>query len=267
MNYDEEIAKEKAYSQLVVKGNDLIQQKRYSLTATQQKFLAYVVSKIKPDDTIDTCYEITVSDFCSLAGIDKDYFYTEFIKMIDRFDEQSFWVDTKEELYKFRWFNDTTYVKGAGKVHLYLSRHLKDYLIGLTSNFTQYELYNVMALHSKYAIRLFEIFKSYEYQHYKVFDIDDIKHLLYADNYKNYKDFRIRVIEPAIREIKEFTELDVAYEPIFKGKKVVQIAFKINLKDFRERMTAYYNTREKLDRESGQVPGQLNIYDVYGDDI
>lgn len=266
MNHNEGREKTKAYSQLVVKGNELIQQKRYNLTATQQKFLAYVISKIKPDDTIATLYEIRVEDFCAMTGIDKTYFYDEFIKMIDRFDEQSFWVDTEDELYKFRWFNDTRYIKGAGKVNLYISKALKDYLFELQSNFTQYELYNVMALHSKYAIRLFELFKSYEYQHYKTFVTEDLKHLLYAENYKNFKDFRLRVLEPAITEINEYTELNVSYEPVFKGRKVIEIAFKIKLKDTMDRFIAYQTTRERLDRDNEQIAGQLNIYDILGEE-
>ena len=266
MNHNEDREKTKAYSQLVVKGNELIQQKRYNLTATQQKFLAYVISKIKPDDTIATLYEIRVEDFCAMTGIDKTYFYDEFIKMIDRFDEQSFWVDTEDELYKFRWFNDTRYIKGAGKVNLYISKALKDYLFELQSNFTQYELYNVMALHSKYAIRLFELFKSYEYQHYKTFVTEDLKHLLYAENYKNFKDFRLRVLEPAITEINEYTELNVSYEPVFKGRKVIEIAFKIKLKDTMDRFIAYQTTRERIDRDNEQIAGQLNIYDILGEE-
>ena len=261
MDYQELYQKRKDLSQLVVKGNELIQQKRYSLTAIQQKFLAYVISRIKPDDTIDTMYEIRVEDFCAITGIDKTYFYDEFIRMIDKFDESSFWVDTKDELYKFRWFNDTRYIKGAGKVELYLSRSLKDYLIGLLGNFTQYELYNVMALHSKYAIRLFELFKSYQYQHTKRFDIDELKHLLYAEKYKNYKDFRKRVLEPAIKEINEYTEISVVLEPIYKGKKVIEVKFIIELKEPLDRYKAYQTTLEKIDRDSEQIQGQLSIYD------
>lgn len=265
MSQNEDFKKRKELTQLVVKGNEMIQQKRYALTTTQQKFLAYVISKIKPDDTIDTMYEITVENFCNLCGIDKSSFYKEFIKMIDKFDESSFWVDTKDELYKFRWFNDTRYVKGSGKVELYLSRRLNDYLIGLLNNFTQYELYNVMALHSKYAIRLFEIFKSYEYQHSKVFEIEELKHLLYAESYKNFADFKKRVLEPAIKEINEYTEINVNYEINFKGRKVTHIKFIIELKAPLERFKAYQTTIEQIDKDNGQIKGQMNIEDFLGE--
>ena len=255
---------ERRLSQLVVKGNGLIQEKRYQLTTTQQKFLAYVISLIKPGDTIDTMYEVHIEDFCNLCGIKKENFYEEFKRMIDKFDESAFWVDTKDELYKFRWFNDTRYIKRSGKVQLYLSRALKDYLIGMLGNFTQYELYNVMSLRSKYAIRLYELFKSYEYQERKRFYLDDLKHLLYAGSYKNFKDFRVRVLEPAIEEINKFTDIEVKYDLFYRGKKVHEIEFIIERKQPLERWKAFNITKEKIDRLNGQLRGQINIYDIPG---
>lgn len=240
--------KRKELTQIVVKSNDLIQKKRYSLTATQQKFLAYIISKIKPTDTINTMYEISVEDFCDLIGIDKTGFYTEFIKMIDKFDNDCFWIDTKDTLSKFRWFNDTVYHKGQGKVQLYLSRSLEQYLIGMTENFTKYELYNIMALKSKYSIRLFELFKSYAFQTQKQFDIDDLKCLLYCENYKNFKDFRTRVLEPAIKEINEYTELEIQYELATKGRKVIAITFLINKKKWMDAYRSYNLTLQQLEK-------------------
>ena len=38
-------------TQLVVKNNALIQKTRYNLTATQQKFIIYIISLIKPSDS------------------------------------------------------------------------------------------------------------------------------------------------------------------------------------------------------------------------
>ena len=72
-------------SNFVVKDNAIIQKARYNLSATQQKFLAYLISKIKPEDNELETYEIRVEDFCTLIGVDKNWFYSEFIKLIDDF--------------------------------------------------------------------------------------------------------------------------------------------------------------------------------------
>lgn len=251
---------DKERSQLVVKDNELIRQGRYNLTATQQKFLGYLISKIKPTDTELKEYRIRVEDFCYLAGIDKTYFYSEFKGMIDNFDEKEFWIETEEEIFKWRWFNDTAYQKGKGEIVLSLNKRLQQYLIGLSEQFTQYELYNILALKSKYAIRLFELVKSYAYQHEKSFEVEEIKKILFATHYTNFKDFRKRVLEPSIKEINEYTELEIKYETMSKGRKVIAIKIIITKKETMDRYIGYVKTVEKLDEQNGQIKGQMNLF-------
>ncbi len=250
-------------SQLVVKDNDLIQKANYALNATQQKFIAYLISMIKPTDTELKEYTVRVEDFCAIAGIDKAYFYSEFIAMIDSIDNKNFWVETEDVLYKFYWFSKACYIKGKGEIKITLSEQLAHYLIGLSESFTQYELYNILALKSKYAIRLFELFKSYAYQKTKEFDVDELKELLQATNYTNFKDFRARVLNPAIKEINEYTELEVDYAEKKCGRRIAKIVFFINQKEKMETLAGYIKTMRKLDEENGQVEGQISMDDIF----
>lgn len=252
MDSNHKIAKDRV--QLVVKSNDLIQKAKYNLTSTQQKLLAYIISKIRPDDTELTEYEIKVMDFCDLIGANKDWFYSEFIDIIDDLDNnKSFWIETDKEIYKFRWFADTRYLKKKGLLKLTLSRSLKEYLIGLTEKYTRYEIYNILALRSKYSIRLFELFKSYSYQNEKEFNVDDLKELLFATHYKNFKDFRRRVLENSIKEINEYTELTVDYDTVHKGRKVISIKFIINRKETIDSYMSYRKTIEKINEDNRDI--------------
>ena len=61
---------------IVVKDNDLVRA-RYNLTVNQQKIIAYIISLIKPEDKEMKMYEISISDYCELCGIEKDYFYQD----------------------------------------------------------------------------------------------------------------------------------------------------------------------------------------------
>lgn len=248
-------------SNLVVKDNRLIQVARYGLTSTQQKFIAFLISKIKPNDKKLQTFEIRVQDFCELTGIDAKRFYGEIRTMIDDFDEnQSFWIDTPTETYKFRWFSDTRYIKGTGTVRVTLAPTLQEYLIGLTANFTTYELYNILALRSKYAIRLFELFKSYAYQRQREFEIENLKNLLLATNYKNFADFEKRVLKPAIHEINEYTELTVSYNKARTGRKFTDIIFFIEKKSILDGHLSYRKTIAKLN--SGKVmENQTSLFD------
>lgn len=63
----------------------------------------------------------------------------------------------------------------------------------------------------------------------------------------NFKDFRRRVLEIAQREINEYTDLNVYFEPITKGRKVVQIRIHITEKSEIERIANEYKVNEILD--------------------
>lgn len=258
---------EKQQAQLVVKHNDLIQKSKYNLTATQQKLIAYVISLIKPTDFEFQRYEISVADFCQLCGIDKNYFYSEFKEIIDDIDNKAFWIRTEEKSFKFRWFLKAEYIEKKGKVRLLLDDDIKKYLIALQETFTQYELYNILALKSKYSIRLYELFKSYAFQKEKTLNIDELKTMLLASHYTNFKDFRNRVLDKAIAEINYYTDLNVSYETIKKGRKVEAVNFIIDRKERFDGYLAYRNTINDINKKNKQIKGQISLFDKQMEDF
>lgn len=254
-------------NKLVVKDNDLIQKARYNLTLNQQKIIAYLISKIKPTDTELQKYDISIKDFCELCGIDRNYFYTEIREIIDNLDNKSFWVETEDKVFKFRWFSEVEILKGTGTVRILLNSNIKKYLIDLSKNFTQYELYNILALRGKYSIRLYEWFKSYSFLKEKQINIDEIKKILMAENYVNFKDFRNRVLDRSISEVNQYTDITVSYATINKGRKVVGLIFYIKQKETFDRYVSYIATKEVINKKTGQVEGQMSLFDKTGEDF
>ena len=57
---------------LVVKGNDLIQNSRYSLTLLEQKVILYWITRIKPTDEDFAECEFDMNAFCDLCGITRN---------------------------------------------------------------------------------------------------------------------------------------------------------------------------------------------------
>lgn len=254
-------------NKLVVKDNDLVRKAIFNLTVNQQKIIAYLISKIKPTDKDLDKYEITIKDFCTLCGIDRNKYYSELKEIVDNLDNKSFWVETETKIFKFRWFSEVEIIKGKGIIRLQLNSNIKKYLINLSQNFTAYELYNILALKGKYSIRLYEYFKSYSYMKEKEIDINEIKKILIAEHYKNFKDFRNRVIDKSIKEINEYTDLQVSYKTIKHGKKVISLILYIKFKEPMDRYYSYIATKEVINQRTGQIKGQTSIYDKQQEDF
>lgn len=241
------------YHYLVVKHNDLIQRARVTLTAAQQKFIAYAIAQIKPGDQEFQFYEIRVDEFCKVMGKNKDWFYKEFKNMVDDLDDDKLWVETDEKIFKFRWFSEVEYLKGKGTVRVLFNSNLKKYLLEQKERFTQYELVNIVALKSKYSHTLFEYLKSYAFRGGIVMSVDKLKYILGLDedgakksSYDNFSNIRARILEPAKNEINKYTELVIDYKPITKGRKVTEIEFSVNKKTYQAQYSSYLNTMNKV---------------------
>jgi plasmid replication initiation protein len=261
MNYDTKIAVTTERDYKVVKANEIIQKARYNLNITELKILAYILSKIKPADTELQEYTFSIKDYCQVCGIDyKNGGNYEYIKLtLKGMRDKSFWIqdETGAET-TVGWLGKVRINKGSGKVKVKLDEDMHKYVIGLFDNYTQYELLSTLPMKSAYSFRIYELLKSYAFTKHHTFDIDDLKRLLAAENYINFKDFRKKVIEIAVKEINLYTDLEVSWEAIKKGRKVIQVKFSIVQRDTWGKYMA-------ANRASAQIEGQISIleYNYY----
>ena len=247
---------------LTIKSNDLIQKNRFELSLPEQKTVAYICSMIKPiglKDSVQSIpyqleYEFNIREYCKICGIDydngKNYLDVKFT--LKRLSDRSMWLETETGEVLCRWLSKVWINKRSGIVKIRIDEDLAPYLFNLKEKFTQYQLYNILAMKSAFSVRIYELIKSYAYQKNKTFEINELKHLLMVDNvksYERYPDFRRFVLEPAQKEINKLTDLNMLYEPITKGRKVVKIKFVIQHKDIMERLAAEQTVNNELDQE------------------
>lgn len=101
------------------------------------------------------------------------------------------------------------------------------YIFELKKNYTSYRLENIAKLNSVAKIRLYELMKQYEKMKEVKFEVDELKKMLMSTETR-FNDFRLRVIEPAVKDINEFTDITVKYEKILKRRKCVALRFFIS---------------------------------------
>jgi len=241
----------------VVKANEIVQKARYDLNITELKAFAYILSKIKPNDKEGIEYVISVKEYCQVCGIDyKNGGNYQYIKStLKGLRDKSFWlVDETGKESTVGWLGKVRLDKGSGKITVKLDEDIQKYVIGIFDNYTQYSLLSTLPMKSSYSFRIYELLKSYAFVKSHTFDIDDLKSKLGANNYVNFKDFRKKVIEVAVREINEFTDLEVEWQPITKGKKVLQVKFDIKQRDTWGQLEASF-------RANNQIEGQISMFD------
>jgi len=237
-------------NQLVVKSNEIIQKARFNFTIEEQKIIAYLVSKVKPEDSFFEPFNFSVQDFCEVCGISSNggSVYKHIKDTLKRLSDKSIWVKTgKKGEVLVRLLQRIELDEYSSSITVRFDEMMVPYLLYLREQFTQYQLRNVIAMESKYSPRLYELLKSYEGLHKPItFDIEYLKEKFFAQTYDRYPDFKRKVIDMAVSEINRFTDIIVTYVTEKDGRKVARIVFTIQRKDSIENLYAVVEQEKRL---------------------
>lgn len=254
----------------VAKANELIRKAKLDLTLRELKLLSYLISKVKPTDRYDTTYTMTIPEYCRVRGIDDESgtHYEAVKQSLKSLRDKSVWImDENGDEVLNGWIARPRISRKSGKITFEFDRDIQKYIIDLKGNYTQYELLSVLPMGSVYSIRLYEWMRSYVYNSSNErIDLKQLKRLLNVDTKKSYdsfKEFKRRVLDPSIKEINLYTDLQCSYEKHYDGRSVTAITFFFELKDLDAKILTYKNVDDALDND--MIPGQMNIYDYLSD--
>lgn len=100
-----------------------------------------------------------------------------------------------------------------------------------------YKLANIVSLKKTASIRLFEhLFSQFMESDVEMFStidtLDDVRSILgKEDVHKDYKTFRRDVLEPAVKEIKQKTEIVIEYKALREGRRIQKIQWHVHRND------------------------------------
>lgn len=225
-----------ARSRDVYKANDLVQRRRFELSAMEQKIIAYMVSLIKEEHKEFKYVDAAITDLCVLMGIDETSGKNmKALKTaIRKLASKAEWVEVDRDGERcetlVRWIEKPTIHYKSGFVRIKLDEDLKPYLIGLENRYTVYELENILGMKSKYGIRLFELCKSYQSQGFFEMKLTELKEVLCAENYVKWAEFKRNVLDMAISEINRLSDTYVYWKPRIKGRSTYSVVFCVRQK-------------------------------------
>jgi plasmid replication initiation protein len=225
-------------TRLVVKDNSLIDACfNLSLVEHRLMLLAIVEARELPKLTPETPIEVKALSYMEQYGIDERNAYKQLANASKQlFNRQFSYIDrykNSDAVTVSRWVNEVTYVNDKGMVVIYLNRNVISMISRLEAQFTKYHLSQVSDLSSQYSIRLYELLIKYkDIGNSKKYSIDEFRGLLGVgvNEYKQMSGFKIRVLDLAVKEIKEKTDLNIKYEQFKDGRVISHILFKLSQK-------------------------------------
>ena len=212
---------------VVVKANSLIEAS-YRLSIDEIRILALTIGTMDPKSN-QKIFDFTVADFVrEFPEISQDNAYKQIQAAIKRIYDRSVKTEDKERITEFRWVSSRTYFKKEGRFRIAMTDEVMPYLTQLKGQFTQYQLKHIAYFNSVHSIRIYELITQYRSVGSREITVEKLKEWLQVEeSYSRWNNFKARVLDPAISEINEKSDLFVEYEPIKKGRKVTGIEFRI----------------------------------------
>ena len=209
---------------IVVKKNPLIESK-YKMNPLEIKILLSVISMIDKNDSDFWTYRIKIKDLGE---------YKEIKRACKSLINRSFEIKDGKSWELYSWFSYIAYKNQYGLIECSFDPRLKPYLLQIKDNFTAYTLESILPMRSTYSVRIYELLKQYESIGSRSFDLNDLQELLQVPkSYRIWRDFVKRVLEPAKKEINQYSDITIDYKPVKTGRKITALNFVIgsNLKE------------------------------------
>lgn len=190
-------------------------------------------TKDKNDETL----YYTPSEISSLVGIPKGSFQL-FEKVCQRLMSTIITIRNPDKPKNWEMMNFLSYAKYEdGLISLIPNKAMLPFYDNVTKNYTLLELAAIMRFKSSYTIRVYTLIKQYSnLTPMRAFEIEELKALLgISKTYSAVKDFKLRVLEPAKKELNEqLPGLNFDYELIKLGRAYKKIKFRFHFSEIQE---------------------------------
>nr|WP_181716938.1 replication initiation protein RepM [Psychrobacter sp.]QJS05447.1 replication protein [Psychrobacter sp.] len=228
-------------SKLVTKDNKLINA-TYSLGIPEQRiiFLAIVEAR-EQNKLIDArgVLQIHASSYQEQFKVEKHSSYKA-LKSATRglFEAHFEYDDIHEQTGKpvhhlVNWVQKISYIDDAGMIDLQFTDAVIPLITRLSEQYTEYDLKQVSELQSEYAIRLYELLMQWKgVGKTKQIALNDLRQKLGVEpeQYKKMCNFKARVLDLAISQINDFTDITVEPEQHKSGRVITGFTFKFKQK-------------------------------------
>lgn len=213
---------------------------KFDLEAKQNDIVDMLLTELKDDERV--LYELNIDKYRKIYKTDTSNIYRDMRKAVEGFENKGVKIPINGKDTWFAWFTKITYMDSEGKIQLKVDPEFKAILTEVSRRIN-YDITNSLNCVSKYSKRLYYHLKLYEDTGWRIDILEELCHKLKcpASYFKSYGKFKEKVLNVAIREINNITDIDFDYEEIKENRKVVRLKFNINSKKIAQKLIEVKN--------------------------
>ena len=174
------------------------------------------------------------------------------------FNRRFSFVDSEGKLVKSRWIQRVRYLDDEGAIELAFTMDVVraiTRLDGAEEFFTQYLLTQTAHLSSVYSVRLYELLVQWKTAvKTPIFALDVFRGQLglHDDEYKRMYDFKKYVLEIALKQVNEYTDITAKVEQHKTGRSITGFSF-----DFKQKKSAAKSLENKRDLDTIDLSSKM----------
>jgi hypothetical protein len=200
------------------------------------KILDTYLSRIDPRKPESSLVTFTKKEYAELMGLDSDIRTEQLKTYTGGLLSNVVTIDLPEKGYvQYPLFSEAKcYLddkSGQVTIEVDCNHKLKDAFFDIARNgYVRYQLKNIISLKSQYSVRLYPKLKDRPFGW--TVPVPELRKILGATaaSYDVFKDFNKHVLQKAVKEINEITDITVTTENVRKGRSVVSIKFTVTEK-------------------------------------
>lgn len=215
----------------ITQSNQLVEAS-YTLTLNEKRLLMLGLSTIDPRRAIGRedrlSFTVTVDQWAARFPDEKPWRAMK--RAADNMLSRYITLHPKTgHVRKITWFESVDYIEGAGRVEVQLGLSVSLRLSGMLDEFTRIQLTAIQQLRSFHSVRLYELVCQFRSTGFRRISLEDFRIAMdcAGTKYPEVKALKRRVLNPALADINEKSDIRVVCQDMKVGRRIVGFEFTI----------------------------------------
>lgn len=203
----------------------------YRMTLNEKRLLLLGIAKVDPSRMptkgVPLEFDITVAEWRAAFGDDSRSVYKDLEAATKRLIRRQVFIKGRSDSDQLlNWLDRCQYHRGEGRISVRFGWTICHYLGGFLDQFTRLNIMHIRSLSSFHSIRLYEILIQFRSTGFRAIKLEDFRHSLGIDNaYPRFADLKRRIIDPAVSDLNQNTDILISWTEVKQGRRVVSLRF------------------------------------------